>query len=166
MTAIAKPLYEIVGDLNAIAEVLNENGGELTPELEAQLDALEGAFEDKLARCALMAKNLAAESEKHKAEQERQYARQVQLTKSCAALKGYMKACMEARGVQKVAGIARIQANGQPSIAWTRPIEELPAEYRRVRIEPDYKDVLTAIRAGEAIPDGFTVEHGSHLRLM
>jgi hypothetical protein len=166
MTALAQPLYVIAADLAAIAETLLENAGTLTPELVAQLDALEGTFAEKLARCAVVARNHEAEAKKHAAEADRQAVLARTQENAFKSIKAYMKMCMDGAGVQKVEKVARIQANSQSSITWTKPVEELPDEYQRVTIVPNLRRAQDALDAGEVLPEGFVVEKGSHLRLM
>src|SRR3990167_9709297 len=67
MTATLK-LYELADVYEGIAEALIENGGELTPDLAAQLDAIEGAFEAKVERVALSVRNLVATADAADAE--------------------------------------------------------------------------------------------------
>src|SRR6185295_13868225 len=45
--ATALRLWEIVSELDTIGERIMEAGGEITPELEAELDAMSGAFDEK-----------------------------------------------------------------------------------------------------------------------
>jgi hypothetical protein len=166
VTAALKPLYAIAADMAMIADLLVENNGEITPEIAELLATVPGDFREKLARCAVVAKNMKAEMEKHAAEAEIQAVRAATLKRSFESMKGYMKREMEAAGQLKVEGVARIQNNSQPSIAWTKPVEELPEEYRRVTIVANIRRAQDALDIDGTLPDGFVVEHGNHLRLI
>ena len=167
MTAALRPLYVIASDRAAILDALVDAGGELTPELAAQLDAADGDFSQKLAACAVMVKNLAAEAEKHGDEARRQADRAAALQHAAESLKGYMKLQMTVADVAKIEGVARIQANGgnQPVLFAGDP-SALPTEYQRVKVELDAQKVLAAAKAGQTLPEGVTVgERGTHIRL-
>lgn len=167
MTAALR-LYEIVDALEQIGDELTENGGTLTPELVERLDALEGAFEEKVERTALYMKNIeataaAAENEAH---------RLAELARSrrsaIARLKEYLKTQMELARIPKVETariVARIQKNSRPSISCAVPIEQLPEHYVRVTRAFDNNVAYEAWKAGARLPDGVIVEVGSHLRV-
>jgi hypothetical protein len=168
LSSAATPLYMIAADLSAIADLLLESGGELTPEIEAQLAALEGAFEAKTERVALVVRNLMALAEAASVEA-RRLAELARVREAAARrLKEYLKTQMELAGLTKVETplvVARIQKNGRPSIAWNdSDPESIPADYRRVTVSLDGEKALAAYKAG-TLPDTFTVVVGTHLRL-
>lgn len=59
-----KTLQELTDELERLMQAaVDPDTGEVAPELEAQLDALGGEWEDKVLRCALFAKGLALEAD-------------------------------------------------------------------------------------------------------
>jgi hypothetical protein len=162
------PLWAIAEDLEVIAGEIAENGGELTPELEARLDALDGAFEAKVERVALASRTYAAHAEAAKTEEARLAAIRKSLEGRADALKRYLLGAMRRTGTLKVEtprARVRVQKNGQPTITWTRSLDELPEAYRRVTVAPDVAMARDTLRAGGDPPDGFAVDYGFHVRI-
>jgi hypothetical protein len=168
MSAAVAPLYVIAAEKAALADLLVENNGELTPEVEAQLAALDASFRERLAACAHIARNLEAESVKHKAEADRQAVRAATLQRSFETLKAYMKREMTVAGELKVEGIARIQSNGGVlPVLFEGDAEKLPEPFRRLRYELDGEAVRKAAAAGETLPDGVRMgERGTQIRIL
>lgn len=167
MTATLK-LYELGEVLTAVAEELLANGGELTPEIEAQLSALEGAFEQKVERILLYARNLRATALAAKAEVERLSALAGSRDHAADRLVAYVKGEMERANRDKIETdriVVRIQRNSRPSISWLLPIEDLPEAFARIRREVDGARAYDAWKAGEPLPEGFEVVQGTHLRV-
>ena len=164
----APRLWQIADELDEIAEQIAEAGGELTPELEARLDALDGAFEEKVERVALVVRERIAWAEGAKLEEERLGAIRRCHERAADGLKRYLLQQMQRTDHPKVEtprARVRVQKNSQPSIAWTRPVEELPDVYRRVTVAPDLARVREDLKAGAGVPEGFTVEQGFHIRI-
>lgn len=168
MTVATLALYQIVDELQQIGEVLEENGGELTPEITVQLDALEGALTGKVERIVLYMRNLdataaAADSESMRLAEIGKRKRGV-----AARLKEYLKAQLELAGIPKVETplcVVRLQRNSRPSISCAVPIEQLPEGFIRIKKEFD-KDVAYELwKSGAPLPEGVLVEVGSHLRV-
>jgi len=161
-------MYEITANWLEIQEALWETGGEITPEIGEALDRLEGAFEAKAkSYCSVIQENLRA-AEGIKAEIDRLSALQKTHANTAESLKGRLKEAMETTGHLKLdlgTFKPRIQRNGRPSIRWAGPIEELPEDYKRVRVELDGTLAYEAWRNGITLPEGFQVETGTHLRI-
>lgn len=161
MTATLR-LYEITADLEAIADELVESGGELTTEMNARLELMEGKFSEKVERCALMIRNLEATSEAASKESARLRDLAGAKQKAADRLREYVAFQMEIAGIPKVETAlvkARIQ-NAKPRITWTKSVEELPEEYRRVTIAPNLRRAHDTLSLGEFLPDGFEVIEG------
>lgn len=167
MTAALK-LYEVADALVLIGEQLEENGGELTPEIEEQLAVLDGAFEQKVERILLYAQNYRAAADAAVKEAERLASLGRSRTAIADRLRGYVKAQMDIAGRTKIETdriVARIQKNGRPSIHCLVPIDTLPEGFVRVRREFNAEVAYELWKAKAPLPDGITVEHGSHLRV-
>lgn len=168
MTAVARPLYAIAAELDTIGDALYESEGVMTPEIQAQLDALAGEFDDKAERVGLYIKNAGA---MHKAVQEERRAlaeRETRLDATVKRLKDYLKAQMEIVGRSKLETpriVLRIQANSVPSVTCDVEPEALPEEYRTIIVSVNKQALTEAFKAGKELPVGVTVERGSHLRV-
>lgn len=177
MSAALQPLYTIAADRAALLDQIIENGGVITDEQSAQLDAIGSDLEAKMAACATYVRNLTAEAAKHRTEGQRQLDRAAALENTATSFKRYMLANMQVAKVQKLAGIARIQQNPQPSISWTgtqEALEKLDESWLRVRVELNAKAVQETLAANmlaedgepkQPIPEGIKIEYGSHIRL-
>lgn len=167
MTAVLK-LYEIADALVRVGDALIENGGELTPEIEAQLAGLEWALDDKVERTLLYTRNLEATASAADGEAQRLASLATTRRNAASRLKEYVKLEMERAGRDKVETdriVARIAQNGRPSISWVRPIEDLPDTFVRVRRELDGTRAYEEWKHGNPLPDGFEVVRGTHLRV-
>ena len=159
-------LYELADAYERIAEALIENGGELTPELSAELDAIEGAFEAKVERVALYVRNLLATAEAADAEAARLAALARTRRQGAEGLKGYLMAQLDRVEKPKVETplvVVRIQKNSRPSIQWP-DTQAIPEAYQRVTVSLDGQKVYQDWKAG-TLPSGFVVEQGRHLRI-
>lgn len=161
-------LYEIADELAAVTNRLIENDGVLTPELEEAWDRMEGAFEHKAERTALVIQTLTRKAEAANAERKRLKALARSRERAAENLKEYLRSQMRRLDRERIdaprATIWR-QRNGRPSITWTRDAEALPDAFRRVRVEADTQAAYENLKAGEDLPDGFRVERGEHLRI-
>jgi len=160
-------LWEVGDEIAAIGEELMESGGELTPEMEARLDAMTGAWEEKVERIALYALERKATAAGAKLEAERLAAIQRSHERAHDGLKGYLHREMERIGRPKLETARvriRTQRNGRPSITWPGDPAEAPEGFRRVTVTVDGAAAYDAWRAGDPL-DGFVVVTGTHLRL-
>jgi hypothetical protein len=168
MTAVDLKLYEIADALVLVGETLEENGGELTPELTEALDGLELAWEDKVERCLLYAQNLKALSDAAAQESARLATLAQSRLKAAARFKEYIKAQMESAGRLKVETryiVARVQKNARPSITYTGALETLPEGYVKIIRAFNNEVAYEAWKAGVPLPAGVDVLHGTHLRV-
>lgn len=167
-TATTLRLYEVGAELEAVVEELIEGGGELTPELETRLDEWTAAFHDKAERVALYIQNLQGLAKAAKQEADR--LKELASVRQNAAdrLKAYLQGEMEATGERKIETPRAnlwLQKNGRPSIRWMRNVEEIPAPFKRVKVELDGNAAYEEYRTGGELPEGFEVEVGHHLRI-
>jgi hypothetical protein len=168
-------LYQIPAALRAIEAQIEEAEGELTPEAEAALNSLGEEFARKAEYLALLtceataqADAVTAQADAVKAEADRLYRIATAHQNRAASLKAYVKRCMEELGEVKISGelaTVAIQRNGQPSVGYEVPPEFLPARFQRLKIEADSKAITEAWKAGEEMPEGVTVQIGTHLRI-
>lgn len=161
-------LYEIAAELDAVVSELIDTGGVLTTELEARLDSLQGALTAKVERTALVIRQLEAQAESARVESRRLADLASARSASAKRLKEYVMFNMADAGVRKIEGElvnVSVCKNGRPSIIWTGTDEDLPDLFRRVRVDADTDAAYKKLKSGEALPDGFQVNYGQHLRI-
>lgn len=170
MTALPAtiPLYALAAEYEAIAAELTENGGELTPELSARMDAIGEAFDAKVERTALLIRNLVAMAGAASSEAAR-LSEMAQRRKAAAdSLKQYLFVQMVAAQRPKVETplvTARIQ-NSPPSEKCEVAPETLPDWLKRTTVAFNAKAAIDAYKTGGTVlPEGVTVEVHQHLRL-
>lgn len=154
-------LYKISEDYLYILAQLEENGGELTADLESQLTAVEGSLEGKAENICKAYQSLTAEAEAFKVESKRLAEQGKAREKTAERLKQYLKERLEVMGMDKLkAGLftLAIQKN-PPSIDWVELPCRIPAKYL-VPQEPklDKRLALADWKAGELVnPDGWEI---------
>lgn len=169
MEASRLHLWEITEAEEALAAKLAAAGGEISPELEAEWDLLQGTFDAKAERVALYIKELEANAASAASERDRLDGIARALTNRAKHLKGYLFHHMTLTQRTKVEThrvTVRIQSNGgKPSFRWTGTVDNVPEAFRRVTVEVNRAAVEEAYKAG-SLPDGFVVEpKGTHLRI-
>lgn len=167
MTVAALPLYRLATEYEAIVQELFEAGGEVTPDLYERMNAIEEAGDEKVARCAQMARNVMAAVEARRAEAKRLTNEAATGQRVAEWLKAYAKSYLESVGKTKVEtplGGARIQKNSQPSVTYAGDPARLPEAFVVRTLTFSASRALEALKAGEPIPEGVAVETGTHLR--
>lgn len=155
-------LYEIADQIRAVGNALVENGGELTPELEAELRAWQGALDFKAANAGLLVLELERQAEAAQAEAKRLAGLAAIRENAAARLKQYIQIAMESAGIQRVEtdycrltlakNPKRVVPFGDAEVASLPEsrifLREIPA-----RLEWDKKAILAAWEKGE-LPNG------------
>jgi hypothetical protein len=161
-------LYELPGIYATIDQQLDESGGEITPEIQQQLDEADAALEDKVDRIAALIRNATAEEEACKAEAAHFRDRAQAAANKADSLKAYLQHNLEAIGRDRVQGQrfkVGVYQNSVPSIRWTRMPEDAPLQFQRVKVEVDGQAAQRWLKEGKELPSGFLVERGSHVRI-
>jgi len=177
MPSSSLKLYEIVEARDILDKWLEESEGELTPEIEALLDHLDGKADEKIERVGLYIRERLAQAKAVKEERDRLDALAKREERAADSLKSYLKRCLEALGKTKVHGLlatVAIQQNSQPSVTTALTATELYAldearPYVR-RVETvlyslDREAVLAAWKRHEPLPETISVDLGSHVRI-
>jgi hypothetical protein len=171
MEAKTTTLWAITDELAEVGALIADNEGELTPDLEARLDALEGALEEKVERIALFIRESETLADGAKSEKERLYAIEKAHRRKADGLKEYLLRCMSGAGRERVETArarVRLQKSGTPSIDYHGDLDALPADFVRVVPESrvlDKKAITQAIRDGETPPEGVTVSYSTSVRI-
>ena len=161
-------LYELPEAFRAIEAEIQANDGELPPDLEERLDALEGNLEDKADAIAALIRDAEVESIAVKVELDRLTVKRQHLTGKAERLKSYLHDQLVMMGRPNVKGArfaVRVQKNGQPAIRWTGLVDEIPDEFRRVEVSLNGHAARDFYKATGSLPDGFEVTYGTHLRI-
>ena len=161
-------LYEMPAAMRALEDKIEQAEGVLTPELEAELDALGEEFDRKAEYIAMLIREAKLEAEKWRIEEERVSARRMSLERRAQSLTAYVHSQMQAMGRQKVDGkllSVSLQQNSTPSIVYEQLPADLPERYKRVRVEVNGRAIIDAYKAGQPIPEGITIYHGTHVRI-
>lgn len=161
-------LYEIDVQLAAIFAELEQMDGELTPELESRLDALQLDRLTKLDNILAVRQDFKRRSESLQSEINRLKGLATSADLAADRLKQYVEASMITAGEDKhelARFKVRIQLN-PPGVKAMPDVDQLPAEYRRPQPDkPDSKALIEAWKAGKALPAGVVVEQSKSIRI-
>jgi len=156
-------LYEIPTEFAILESALIENAGELTPELEKQLDEFLRAGKDKIEGGAMVMRGLEMEAKACKEEAKRLSERAASLENNVERLKklilyaldgafgGKVKTALFTIWAQTSAPVANLDV--APGV----DLKELPASFVRVSYALAKDAVKEAIKRGEKIPDEIIV---------
>lgn len=165
---MSEPLYELTDLLLQIDAELEESGGELTPEIEALLDATEGKFDAKVESICRYRQDLRAQAKGAKEEYDRLRGLARMRQTKADSLDSYLKLMMERMGRDKVETAhfkVRIQANSSPSISWDGEAKAIPEAFRKVEYSLDGTAAKAYLKRDGKLPDGFSVVQGHHVRV-
>jgi hypothetical protein len=161
-------LYEIAAEFRALANAIDDAGGELSPEAEAQLTALTGTLEEKTAGVLAVIRERRAEAAGFKAEADRLAARAKAEENAADRLQAYLLEQLTAAGVDAVnagtVGKVKVMNASRPSIAWDGPPASIPQPFRKVEYKLDGTAAYDAWKAG-SLPAGFVAKLTRFLRI-
>ena len=160
-------LWELGSGLDLISEEIAANGGELTEELEARLDALEGDFSAKVERVALYIRQLQVTAEAAKAEKDRLAALEKRYTTEAEGLKAYLLRHLEHHGQAKVeTARVRVRVQASPeSVRWIGGTFDIPMNYLVTKFSFDAKQAKQDKQDGVGLPEGIEFSKSTHLRI-
>lgn len=161
-------LYEMTAESIAIMDAIEEAGGEITPEIQGRLDALGESLPAKADAYCKLIRHFQARAAALDLEAVRLGEAAARDEKAAKRLKDHLLACMAMAGQRKVStdlfGVS-VCKNGVPSITWTLSPYALPVHLRRTKIELDSEAARKVLKETGGLPEGFSVEHGSHIRI-
>ena len=153
----APTLYGITAELNAILAAIEDNGGEITPEIENALAINEEQFATKAVDYGHAILNLKAMAAAAKAEKERIAALQKFYENTQKRLEGALSAAMQVFGQDKVENATmRLSLRHTMAVADDYDINKIPKAFRTEKLEitPDKasikKYILDAAKKAEA----------------
>lgn len=148
-------IYEIPGALRELLDNLDPDPdtGEVDGEALAAYAEYNAAAAEKLEGTACYCRELLAESEAIKAEEERLAKRRKALENKSERLKNYLMPALEAMG-GKVKGIMASVRIGKSQAVTVFDIDALPDTFKHVKttIDPDKVALKKALKSGEVIP--------------
>jgi hypothetical protein len=153
-------LYELTDAYCSVLEELSDPSadGEDATRYHDLLSGLGGAFDEKVLSIAKIVRSMEADVAALAAEMERLQGRKRHLAGRIDWLKRYLLGEMEAVGRERVAGpTMTVSLAKAPPSCEVVSVEDVPAEFRRVRVEVDRSLILEHFRqTGEVVP-GTTV---------
>jgi len=161
-------LHELATEYERIVDAITEGGGELTPELQDELEAVTDAVETKVENIGLYIINANATVKAQREEARRLSDKAVVNENAISSLKAYAMFCLERAGMAKFKTdrvSVSICNNSRPSIVWTKDVLDLPETHSRISLSVDGTRAYEDWKAGIALPDGFQVNQGKHLRI-
>lgn len=159
-------LYAISDEILQILASTDE--GEINDAQLAALSSLEMKFSDKANGICCIIRQAKAEAEMASIEAKRLQMLAQSRGAIAERLTEYLKGQMELTGQTKLTTplfSVWIQRNGAASVAYHRPVGDLPICFQRLTIEVDKRALVDAAKAGVELPEGVTVTTGFHLRI-
>jgi hypothetical protein len=161
-------LYETSKEIATLHDEIIDAEGELSPELEAKLDALQLAFNDKVSNIGRWTINLIRKEDILKAEIERLEKRQKVFENLRSRLKNYLMLCMQSAEKTKVEFpqfTVSVQRN--PPSAEVLDEAKVPGQYVKVIqiTQLDKKKLLEDLKGGKEIPGARLATGKTHLRI-
>lgn len=150
-----KSLYQIQQDYLQLAAILEDNGGEITPEIEDQLAINQEQLQTKGVNYALVIRQLSGEEAVIKAEIDRLTKLMKSKASAAERLKNTIKSAMELYGIQSIKGdLINISLKNNPVAVQIDDEGGVPPEYLVVKEtrSPDKKALKAAIESGAEIP--------------
>jgi hypothetical protein len=168
--------YELAGEWNALDELLEETGGEVTPEIEALMNALDVTTTEKVEKIALVVLRKKSEAKAIKEQADRLAARAKARENAATHLVDYLSRVMQSVGKDKIEGTLATVAfqKNPPSVVADLSRDRLEDLYETgcslVLLTPathtlDKKAVLAAAKAGQPLPGGIEIVQTSSLRI-
>lgn len=153
-----KSLYHIQEDYLRLAATLEDNGGEITEDIEDALQVNKEELEVKGVNYALVIRQMAGEADIIKAEIDR--LTKLKKSKEAAAdrLKNTIKSAMELYGIHSIKGdLVNITLRNNAASVVIDNEGDIPAEYvtEKVTTAPDKKAIKAAIDSGVEVPGAY-----------
>lgn len=159
----APTLYGITADMQHILALIEEGGGELTPELDAALAITEEQFTAKAEDYGHAILNLRAMASAAKAEKDRLASLQKFYENACNRIEGAITTAMQVLDHPKVENASMRLFLRHSEATEIEDLDALPAAYKVTKVEQvaDKAAIKKAIQAGEDVPGAHLVENVS-----
>ena len=159
----APTLYGITAEMNAILSLIEEGGGELTPELEQALAINEDQFVSKAEDYGHAILNLKAMAGAAKAEKERLASLQKFYENAQKRLTDALSNAMQLFGQDKVENATMRLSLRHTTATEVDDLDAIPMEFKTTKVEvvADKTAIKKAIQQGEDVPGAHLVENVS-----
>ena len=159
----APTLYSITSEMSKIMFMIEEAGGEMTPEIETALAINEEQFATKAVDYGHAILNLKAMAAAAKAEKERLAGLQKFYENTQKRLEGALSQAMQVFGQDKVENATMRLSLRHTTATEVDDIALLPKQYKTVKVEEvaDKTAIKKAIQSGEDVPGAHLVENVS-----
>jgi homospermidine synthase len=170
--------FELAGEWDALDQLLEETGGELTPEIESLMDGLNASTNEKIERIALVVLRKKSEAKAIKEQADRLAARGKARENAATRLTEYLTRVMQSVGKDKVEGVlvTVVFQKGPPALmvddSWDtdalRGLQMVRPELVRYIPESfavDKRAVIDAANAGTNPPHGMELTRNTSLRI-
>ena len=156
-------LYGITNEMQQLLRLIEENEGEMTPEIENALAISEDNFAAKSEDYGHAILNLKAMAAAAKAEKDRLATLQRFYENTYNRLDSALKTAMVATGHDKVETPTMRLSLRHTTATEVDDLDQLPAEYKTTKVEvvADKTAIKKAIQSGEAVPGAHLVENVS-----
>ena len=161
-------LYETSKELATINDEIISESGEISPDLEAKLDALQLSFNDKVSNIGRWALNVIRKEDVLSAEIERLQKRKATFEKLRDRLKDYVKMCMQVADKKKIelAQFTVYVQSNPPSVEIVDP-QVLPSHYVKIiqATNIDRAAILQDLKQGRPVAGARLITDKTHLRI-
>jgi hypothetical protein len=165
-------IEELAANYAAVDALLEESGGEVTEDIERLQAALDDSLPERVDQTRHVVRRAQAKKEILQGEKRSLLALLDEVNRDIgveerriARWQGWLKAALQAAGLDSARGHHfKVSVVPSPPRVEVASVAALPEGYKRVTVEADRAALLEAYRAGETLPEGVTVERGSHLR--
>ena len=161
-------VFTIAEELERVDALLTESMGELTPEIEELLEAIEGKTYDKARKIGNYILELNAMELVAKAEKKRVSDILSVRANKVKRMKNWLLFLLDRAGLDKVEHATvtcTVRDNSSPSISWTEDMEEIPEAFRVITYSYDSAKVKAYLKQHGKLPEGFKVERGQHVQV-
>ena len=157
----APTLYGITAELNAILAAIEDNGGEITPEIENALAINEEQFATKAVDYGHAILNIKAMAAAAKAEKDRIAGLQKFYENTQKRLEGALSNAMQVFGQDKVENATMRLSLRHTTATEVDDLALLPSEFKTTKVEEvaDKTAIKKAIQGGASVPGAHLVEN-------
>lgn len=161
-------LYELGDEMRAVHQLIADADGEMPPEVELQLDALQGQVEAKVNGLLALYKDEMSDGDALMKEAQALQERARVKINNANRLKAWLLNQLTAMGLKKVetlSGRVIVCKNSRPSIHFLGDVRFLPPQWTRTTVVLDTQAVYEHWKEFGQLPSDFAVEEGVHLRI-
>lgn len=162
-------LWEMTDEWRAIMRGVEDANGELTPELEARLTAIDEPLRVKIGNIIRIIRDFETDKVKIGTEMERLLRLNSVAVNGARRLRSYLQGCMSLANITSMktdVGQASLVSGGRESVEYLGDPADLTTELTRVNCEPDKEKALAMHKEGKTLPPGWHVKGpGTVLRI-